>query len=762
MTKSSLLAAGVTLVIISSASSESIDPPGPGAPSGVAPPGAAPRPPELVESLDAAVMRHGLPVHAVHAQDGGWPRYTNRLALESSPYLLQHAHNPVDWYPWGEEAFERARQEGRPVLLSIGYSTCHWCHVMERESFEDLAIAEVMNSLYIPIKVDREERPDIDGIYMSAVQIVQGRGGWPMTVWLKPDRRPFHADTYIPARDGDRGVRVGFLTMLHRLRQVYDAQPDQVAASASGLTDAIRRVLEPEVVAGDLPGGKALHSAVLFFGDRFDAVNGGLKGAPKFPSSLPIRLLLRHHRRTENAHSLEMAVTTLERMAAGGMYDQIGGGFHRYSVDSHWLVPHFEKMLYDNALLTLDYLEGHQASGRKDLADVAREILAYIEREMTSDEGLFYSATDADSEGEEGIFFVWSPQEIEAALGKELARVATSYWGVTKEGNFERANILHRSKPVELVATELGLSLDALEGKINEAKGRLYDARSLRVPPQRDEKVLAAWNGLMVSAHARAAIVLREARYARIGERAMRTLLLSLRGEGRLHRSWAAGKARHDAVLDDYAFVVAACLDLFEATWDRDWLREAITIQATQDSLFSDEGGGYRFTAVGAEELLARERPSRDGALPSGNSVSARNLYRLAAITTDDAWRAKGDALLKAFASSLERSPASLAEMLLAVDFRDDAAKELVIVAPDGSPLSAKALLDEAAKVYCPNLVVVGNGRSSKGLALLNDRSPIAGRATAYVCRGGVCNLPTNDPAELARQLGEFETLELD
>ncbi len=740
-------------------SSHSIDPPGPGAPSGTTPPGAAARPPELVERLDAAVLREGPPSHLHHAQEGGWPRYSNRLLLESSPYLRQHAHNPVDWYPWGDEAFERARREGKPVLLSIGYSTCHWCHVMERESFEDRQIAEVMNSLYVPIKVDREERPDVDAIYMTAVQIIQGRGGWPMTVWLTPDRRPFHADTYIPARDGERGVQLGFLTLLHRLRQVYDAQPDQVAQSAEGLTEAIRTALEPPVVAGELPGGDAIQAAALFFGDRFDAVNGGLRGAPKFPSSLPIRLLLRHHRRSGNAHSLEMALKTLEGMADGGIYDHVGGGFHRYSVDAQWLVPHFEKMLYDNALLTLDYLEGYQASGRKRFAAVAREILAYVEREMTSPGGLFYSATDADSEGEEGRFFVWTPTELSAALGKKLARIASTYWNVTLTGNFEGQSVLHRARPAELVATELGITPAELEAQIARTRRELYEARALRVPPARDEKVLAAWNGLMISAFARAGLVLREPRYARVGERAMRTLLLCLREEGRLRRSWADDDAHHDGVLDDYAFLVAACIDLFEATWDRGWLNEALAMQTMQDSLFLDPAGAYRFTALGAEKLLARERPSHDGAIPSGNSVAARNLYRLAAITGDDRLRAKGDALLKAFAALLIRSPAALSELLLAVDFRDDEAKELVIVAPDGSPLSAKGLLDRLASTYSPNLVLVGNGRESKGLELLEGRSAERGRATAYLCRDGVCNLPTTDPKELARQLAEVKGL---
>ena len=399
-------------------------------------PGAVAIEPELAAKLaTAAAARPRDEVRTRHRRDDGSPKYTNRLVLESSPYLRQHAHNPVDWHPWGDEAFEKAAREGKPVLLSVGYSTCHWCHVMEEESFEDEEIARYLNGNYIAIKVDREERPDLDAVYMSAVQALTGGGGWPMTVWLTPDRKPFYGGTYFPARDGDRGARIGFLTLLGRLRQAYAEQPDGIAEQAARLTRAIEQGLAPAPGAGG-PGPGMLIEAARFYRERFDPVNGGLSGTPKFPGSLPVRFLLRHHRRTGDGESLRMAELTLEKMAAGGMYDQVGGGFHRYATDERWLVPHFEKMLYDNALLAIDYLEGFQATGRQEFADVARDILRYVERDMTSPDGAFYSATDADSlnpqtgEREEGWFFTWTPEEIEAVLGRARAAPALAWYAV--------------------------------------------------------------------------------------------------------------------------------------------------------------------------------------------------------------------------------------------------------------------------------------------------------------------------------------------
>src|SRR6185312_14951466 len=445
-----------------------------------------------------------------HLNPDGSPRYTNRLILEASPYLLQHAHNPVNWYPWGDEAFARAKREGKPIFLSVGYSTCHWCHVMEAESFEDQEIARYLNEHYVAIKVDREERPDIDAVYMSAVQSLTGSGGWPMSVWLTAERTPFFGGTYFPPRDGARGARRGLLSLLAELATAYRADPGRIVSEAGKLASAVRQDLggpssSPLASTGvdSVPDGAVIPALVRQLGRGFDEVNGGLRGAPKFPSSLPVRLLLRDYRRTGDAEALRMATVTLEKMAAGGINDQIGGGFHRYSTDERWLVPHFEKMLYDNALLAVAYLEAYQVTGRADFARVARETLDYVLREMTAPSGAFYSATDADSDGAEGKFFVWSEPEIRAVLGGgSTAERFIRYYGVTPGGNFDGRNILFAQKPNE---TE--------RAALSEARSKLYAARARRVPPARDDKVLAAWNGLMISALSQGGRLLDEPRY---------------------------------------------------------------------------------------------------------------------------------------------------------------------------------------------------------------------------------------------------------
>ncbi|HWP67024.1 MAG TPA: thioredoxin domain-containing protein, partial [Candidatus Limnocylindria bacterium] len=555
-----------------------------------------------------------------HLRPDGSPKYTNRLFLEPSPYLRQHAHNPVNWYPWGDEAFAAARALGRPVLLSVGYSTCHWCHVMEEESFEDEEIARYLNEHYVAIKVDREERPDIDAIYMSAVQALTGGGGWPMTVWLTPDREPFYGGTYFPARDGDRGARTGFLTLLAKLDAVYREQPDQVTGAASELVRSVTARLAPEGGGGARTDATVLDAAAEFYRSRFDATNGGTRGAPKFPSNLPVRFLLRQHRRTGGEVSLAMATLTLEKMAAGGMHDQVGGGFHRYATDARWLVPHFEKMLYDNALLTVAYLEGYQATGRAEFAEVARRILRYVERDMTAPEGGFYAATDADSPApdgrrEEGWFFTWTPAEIDAALGPARARVVEAYYGVTAAGNFEGRNILHTPRPLEAVAAELALPPERVQAIVEESREMLYAARAKRPPPLRDEKILTAWNGLMISAYAQAALVLGDPAYAARAARAADFVLTRMRVNGRLRRSWKDGEARHEAYLDDYAFLIAGLLDLYEATGERRWLDEAVALDRVLEAHYEDRAaGGFFMTSDDHETLLVREKPGSDGA----------------------------------------------------------------------------------------------------------------------------------------------------
>ena len=734
-------------------------------------PGAGAPNDELEEQLQQAWAKRepGYKPRTQHLQPDGTPKYTNRLFFESSPYLLQHAHNPMNWHPWGDEAFEKARALGRPVLLSVGYSTCHWCHVMEEESFDDEEIARYINENYIPIKVDREVRPDVDAIYMSAVQAMRGRGGWPMTVWLTPDREPFYAGTYFPARDGDRGTSMGFLTLVAKLKEIYDNDPDRIAKQTQDITAAISRAMEPEA-GSELPGPQVLHQLASFYKVRFDDINGGTKGSPKFPSSLPIRGLLRYHRRTGDQRALEMAELTLEKMARGGMYDQAGGGFHRYSTDEHWLVPHFEKMLYDNALLVTAYLEGYQATGRTDFAAVARDILRYVERDMTSSEGAFYSATDADSlnpegEREEGWFFTWTPAEIAEVLGEERAKAVVAYYAVSGKGNFEGRNILHRPKPAAEVAAQLGLPTEKLRSIVDEAREELYAARAERPPPLRDDKVLTAWNGLMISAHAQAALVLGDADYARRAERTAAFLLKNLRRGRRLLRSYNSGQARHNAYLDDYAFLIAALLDLYEATGNADWLREAVELEQVLEEHYQDEqNGGFFMTSDDHEKLLAREKPSYDGAEPSGNSVAVMNLVRLHEFTTEDRYRETAAQALRAFDPILKKSPAALSEMLLALDFHLDTPKEVIIVTPE-SRGQAEPFLVQLRQTFLPNriLAVVSEPELSghaKLLPLIEGKRAIKGKPTAYVCEKRVCELPTSDPKVFARQIGKVSPLE--
>jgi uncharacterized protein len=736
-------------------------------------PGARPFPAELQTRLQAAVAAKGTGYvpRTRHLNPDGSPKYTNRLILQSSPYLQQHAHNPVNWYPWGDEAFETARKLGRPVLLSIGYSTCHWCHVMEEESFEDEEIARYLNENYVAIKVDREERPDIDAVYMSAVQALTGAGGWPMTIWLTPDRRPFYGGTYFPARDGDHGARIGFLTLLKKLKAVYYEQPDKVAASAMQLARVIRQMLAPGLDTKDLPNAQVLQAAMDAYRGGFDSSYGGTTGAPKFPSSLPIRFLLRYHRRTGDERSLAMATLTLEKMADGGIYDHVGGGFHRYSTDDRWLVPHFEKMLYDNALLVMAYLEGYQVTGKKDFARVARETLRYVERDMTSPEGAFYSATDADSMNpgghrKEGWFFTWTPAEIETVLGGSRARIVEAYYAVTPKGNFEGRNVPNTPKSLDQVAKDVMLSPRKVAAVINESKDLLYAARAKRSQPLRDEKILTAWNGLMISAFSRAALVFGDSDYAERAARAADFVLTKIRKNGRLQRSFKDGNAHHDGYLDDYAFLTAGLLDLYETTSDPRWLEEAIALDRVLETHYEDkQAGGFFLTSDHHEALLAREKPSYDGAEPSGNSVEALNLLRLYEFTTQDHYRVRAERTLRAFGQVLKRSPTAMSEMLLAVDYWLDTPKEIVIVAPK-SRADAEPFLAQLRRVFVPNrvLVVVTSGQDltaqAKLVPLVEGKLAQSGRATAYVCERWVCRLPTTDPQVFDRQVRRSKPLE--
>jgi uncharacterized protein YyaL (SSP411 family) len=727
--------------------------------------------PALQATLDAALRAKGSDYapRTRHKQTDGSPKYTNRLILETSPYLVQHAHNPVSWFPWGDEAFAAAKATGRPIFLSVGYSTCHWCHVMEEESFEDEEIARYLNEHYVPIKVDREERPDVDSIYMTAVQNLTGSGGWPMSVWLTPEREPFLGGTYFPPRDGARGTRRGFLSILKEQSDRFRQNPAGAAEDARRLADQVRRTLSASP-AGDLVEPGVVPRAASSAARRYDPAWGGARGAPKFPSSFPVRLLLRHHRRAGEPLSLQMAIETLRRMASGGIYDHIGGGFHRYATDSRWLVPHFEKMLYDNALLAVAYLEGWQASGDEDLARVVRETLDYVLREMTSPEGGFYSATDADSptpsgRREEGWFFTWTPAEIEAALGPERARVIGGHYAVTPEGNFEGRAILHTPRPRDDVARELAISRARLDAVVAESAPILRGVRSKRAPPLRDDKIQTSWNGLMISALARAAPALGEPRYEAAAIRAAELLLTELRPGGELKHSWITGRASGRAFLEDYTFFAAGLLDLFELTADARWLREAIALMEALEQGHSDPThGGYFLTAVGSDELLARDKPDSDGAVPSGNSIALMNQLRLAEITTDDRWRQRAETTARAFALALGERPLSLGEMLLAVDFLTDRPREIVLVLPAGERSGALApaarpLAQVLARELVPNRALLVASETDLGGALgdlvpwAKGKTALKGRPTAYVCERGACQLPTSDPEILVKQL---------
>ncbi len=723
-------------------------------------PGTEPFPAAVQQQLEEALAAKGKTYtpRTHHLFEDGSPHYTNRLILEPSPYLLQHAHNPVNWHSWGDAAFARAKQENKPVLLSIGYSTCHWCHVMEKESFEDLSIAEYLNRHYIVVKVDREQRPDLDGIYMTAVQMLTGRGGWPMTVWLTSDRQPFYGGTYFPPRDGMRGQKAGFLTLLTRLQEIYHKDPDRVGEIAKNLTQRIETAVVPSATE-DSPTAAVLKHAAESFTRIFDAKYGGFGKVPKFPRSVTLEFLLRYSRRVDDQKVQDMVVKTLESMAAGGMYDQVGGGFHRYSTDREWLVPHFEKMLYDNALLTVAYLEGYQATAREDFASVAREILDYLDREMRAPGGGFYSATDADSEGEEGKFFVWTRAELEALLDPQQTRLIQHHYGVTAQGNFEGANIFSVSQPLAAVAAAQGLGLEQMRAKLRTIRKILYQARQKRIPPHTDTKVLVSWNGLAISAFARGAQVLGAPIYAERAKGAATFILTHMKQAGRLQRSALETTIGGDAYLDDYAFFIAGLLDLYEATFELAWLQEAIALQAVLEKHFWDsQHGGFFLTADDAEALLAREKPSYDGAEPSGNAVAVQNLLRLAELTTNEHYRQLAQRCFRAFASQLKKSPTRMPRMLSALDFSLDRPKEIAIV--KASPQdTAEPLLVQLRTHFIPNRVVsvVTQGSQltahQKVIPWLEAKIAIKGKVTAYVCEQHVCALPTSDPEIFAKQI---------
>jgi uncharacterized protein YyaL (SSP411 family) len=663
----------------------------------------------------------------------------------------------VDWYPWGEEALSRARDEDKPIFLSVGYSACHWCHVMERESFEDEATAELMNEHFVNIKVDREERPDIDSLYMQAVQALTRSGGWPMSVFLTPDGTPFYGGTYFPPRQ--YGGMPAFTQLLTSIANAYENRRDEVDASAGQVRDFLRSAADAAMPEADESGTRLFENAARSLLSEADAKLGGFGGAPKFPQPMNVEVLLRHHRRTGDEQALNAVETTLTAMARGGIYDQVGGGFARYSVDEHWLVPHFEKMLYDNALLARLYLEAYQATGKDLYRRTATETLDYLLRDMRSPEGGIYSAEDADSEGVEGKFYVWTPAELEAVLGKEDARIAASYWGVTERGNFEGKNILNLPREPESVAAELEMSPEELDGRISGIRSTLLAEREKRVRPARDEKVLAAWNGLALRAFALASRVTGEERYREAAVELARFLLEKMMPEGRLRRSYKDGEARIDAYLEDYAAVADGLTALYEATFETEWLVSARGLADIMISLFWEaERGAFYDTPADHEELVARPRDLYDTAAPSGNSLATEALLRLALLLDRDDYRQVSERVLADLAGGMEKLPAGFGRLLCALDLSVSRTVEVALVGRPGSD-ETKALLDTVYARYLPNSVLAGRDPEDEEAAslvpLLVDREARNGRATAYVCEGYACQSPTTDPEELARQLEE-------
>lgn len=666
----------------------------------------------------------------------------NRLASESSLYLRQHANNPVDWYPWSREALAKARELDRPIFLSIGYSACHWCHVMEHESFENPAIAELMNQHFVCIKVDREERPDLDDIYMKSVQLLnQGQGGWPMSVWLTPDLQPFFAGTYYPPND--RYGRPGFPRLLTAIATAWRERRADLLSSAQQITEHLKSLTELPASAG-VEDVELLKNAGRYLRQIFDPEFGGFGRAPKFPHALELRVLLRNWHRFGDAEALAMVRTSLDRMARGGLYDQLAGGFHRYSVDERWLVPHFEKMLYDQALLVMAYLEAYQATRDEFYRFIAEETLDYVMREMTHPDGGFFSSQDADSEGEEGKFFVWGKSEIEDALGADLARIAISTWGVTVIGNFEGRNILFRARSDADDAQHLGLPLAEFQWKLGKARQQLLEIRSRRIKPGRDEKVLTAWNGLMIAAFARAGLVLSAERYVWAARRAAEFVLLRLRTpSGRLLRTCAANSpGKLEGYLEDYAFLADGLVQLYEATFDERFLRDAAGCAEMILAHFSDDdGGGFFSTIDDHEHLILRPKDVHDGSTPSGNAMAVTVLLRLGRLLGRDDFVAAGDQVLRKFRGLMESHPSAAGQMLIAYDFWLGPIQDAIIVG-DAHSSEFWKVVKAARTPFAPRRLMAGRHTEAETIVpMLAERtSPTA--ATLYLCENMTCRAP--------------------
>ncbi len=669
----------------------------------------------------------------------GQPKHTNKLIDTGNPYLLQHAHNPVDWFPWGSEAFEKAKKEDKPVFLSIGYSTCHWCHVMERGSFEDERIAGIMNEHFISIKVDRESRPDIDRIYMTAVTAMTGSGGWPLSVFMTPEGKPFYGGTYFPPKDSFG--RPGFERVLLTIADVWKNRRQELIDSAGRLSELLNEVNTPaskEPLSPDI-----LTAAFNRLRDMFEPVNGGFGSAPKFPQPTTLSMLLRYWYRTADKQALEMVERTLAAMAKGGIYDHIGGGFHRYSTDARWLVPHFEKMLYDQALISRVYLEAYRVTNNQTYAEIAREIFDYVLRDMSDSEGSFFAAEDADSEGREGIFYVWEPAQTVSVLGKEQAGIFNAYYGVTEKGNFEDGK------------TVLSVQLSPAPDK--SAREAIFQARQKRIRPPRDDKVITAWNGLIVSSLAYGWAVLKEEKYITAAKRCVVFVLSTLRKNGRLMRYYRNGRVSEKAFLDDYAFMAMACFDLYEATFDVKWLIDAKELSEQMIELFADEqNGGFFLTGKDSEKLISRTKSASDEAVPAGSSVAALVLLKLGLLTMNRQFTKLGEETIEAFSSQLAQWPAYSPAMLTALSFRLGPNQE-IIIAGDADAADTKQMLNLVRSRFLPNAVLLLHAsdeaakETERLVPFIQNQAVIDGRATAYVCENYACKQPVNDLKDFKR-----------
>lgn len=676
-------------------------------------------------------------------------KHTNHLINETSPYLLQHAHNPVEWYPWGEEAFEKARAADKPMLVSIGYSACHWCHVMEHESFEDEQTAAIMNEHFVNIKVDMEERPDVDQIYMNFVQLTTGHGGWPMNVFITPDKIPFFGGTYFPP--DSRYNMPSWRQVLVSVAEAYRDKREELLHSASEILGEMRRVGLAEFGTGNLSPDQ-MDAAFLSFTRTFDATNGGFGGAPKFPPSMSLEFLLRYFYRTQDEKALEMVTKTCTKMARGGMYDQLGGGFHRYSVDAVWLVPHFEKMLYDNAQLARVYLHVYQITKDDFYKRVAVETLEYVRREMFDEKGGFYSTQDADSEGAEGKFFVWTPSEVEEILDERDAQIFNFYYDVSEDGNFEEKNILNVNYTIESTAEALKISEAELEETLERGRKRLFAEREKRVKPFRDEKILTAWNGLMTATFAEAGAILESADYLEIARRNADFILENLQSDGYLLRTYKDGRAKLNAYLEDYANFADALVELYQVSGERKYLTEARRLADLMITEFWDEeNGGFFFTANNHEQLIVRNKDYYDSATPSGNSVAADVLLKLSKLAGDEKYERLAVTVLRLVAPQIRRSPNGFGRALSALEFYLNPTKEIVIIGGKGNELER-----EVWREYLPDKVVVlsdEEGKDAEIIPLLQARKMIENRPTAYVCRNFTCQKPATNAGELRGQL---------